>query len=174
MVSKTDAHGRSVTYTTKWYDDGSLAEISGSDGSKIVYLNSDECFKKIMYYKGNTVVKTDSYDDHYRLVKSSLTGNQTLTYGYNPQGDVSSMTKMHGTETVEENTFEYDYEENTGTGRHWTTKTQYNENNKVVKTTVRHFYQTTNRVQSDTRQYYEIDWNFEEAPVIVKDKNKLM
>ncbi len=171
MVSKTDARGRTVNYQTKWNDDGSLAEIKGSDGSRIVYMDSEECFKKVLHYKGNSVVKTDCFDSHYRLVKSILSGNQTVEYWYNPQGDVSSMTKMHGTDIVEENTFEYDYEENTETGRHWVSKTQFNSNNKVVQTRVRHFYQTINRVQSDARQYFEIDWNFENEPTAVSDKD---
>ena len=170
LIYKTDAHGRNVNYTTKWNDDGSLAEIKGSDGSRIEYLDSEECFKKILHYKGNSLVKTDCFDSNYRLVKSILPGNQTVEYWYNPQGDVSAMNKMHGDNIVEESTFEYDYEENAETGRHWVSKSQYNENNKLVLTRVRHFYQTTNRLQADVRQRYEIDWNFENEPVAVRDK----
>ena len=168
LVSKTDSRGKSVYYTTKWDDYGSLAEIKGSDNSRIVYLDDMEFYKKIMYYKGPTLVKTDCYDNNYRLVKTVLPSNVYIQYSYNPQGDVTSMMKIHGESMVEENTFDYDYEENAQTGRHWVTKSQYNET-KSVLTKVRHFYQTTSRVQSDIRLKYEIDWNFESEPTIVKN-----
>ena len=172
MVSKTDARGKMVSYSTKWNDDGSLAEIKGSDGSRMVYLYSEEYFKKIVHYKGNSVVKTDCFDSNFRLVKTILTGNVTVDYWYNPQGDVSSMTKMRGEDVLEENTYEYDYEENSETGRHWTSKSQFNDNNKLLQTKVRHFYQTTYRLQSNSNPHFEIDWNFEDDPVIVNDKNQ--
>lgn len=173
MISKTDAHGRAVGYMTKWNDDGTLAEIKGSDGSRIVYPYSEEYFKQIIYYKGNSVVKTDCYDSNYRLVKTILPGNQSIEYWYNPQGDVSSMTKMKGSEVVETSTYEYEYEENPEMGRRWITKTQYNDNNKLVQTKVRHFYQMTNRVQSDVRPHYELDWNFENEPSLVNMPNNM-
>lgn len=171
MLSKTDAKGRTVTYATRWNYDGSLSEIIGSDGSRMVYHDSDEYMKKIMHYKGKSLVKTDYFDGNYRLVKSLLPGNQEVGYGYNPQGDVSSMTKMQGTDVKEQNSYEYEYEENPETGRHWITRTQYNGSNKIVQTKVRHFYQTIYRIQSDGRQQYKIDWNFESEPEVVKGED---
>lgn len=170
LVSKTDTHGKMINYTTKWNDDGTLSEVKGSDGSRIVYLDSEEYLKKIMYYKGTTVIKTDCYDKNYRLVKTLLPNNVTVDYNYNPQGDVTAMMKMKGIEVAEESTYGYDYEENIETGRHWVSKSQFNDS-KLVQSKVRHFYQTTYRVQADLRQYFEIDWNFENEPTIVNEKD---
>lgn len=170
LISKTDTHGKMVSYTTKWNDNGSLAEVKGSDGSRVVYLDSEEYWKKIMYYKGTGLIRTDCYDNKYRLVKSLLPNNVTIEYGYNPQGDVTSMMRIRGTEVIEECTYEYDYYENPETGRHWSTMSQFKDA-KLMLTKVRHFYQTVNRVQSDSRQHYEIDWNFENEPVIVSEKD---
>jgi len=73
---------------------------------------------------------------------------------------------MQGMDISEMYTYDYEYEENANTGRHWTTRTQYNGSNTVM-TRVRHFYQTTSRVQSDELLKYEIDWNFDNEPAIV-------
>ena len=172
LTNKTDSHGKLVSYITKWNDDGSLAEIRGSDNSRIVYLDSEEFYKKITHYKGSSVIKTDCYDDKYRLVKTILPNNVTIEYGYNPQGDVISMMKIQGTNVTDQSSFDYDYEENVETGRHWVTKTQFDDT-RVLQTKVRHFYQTTARLQSDNRIKYEIDWNFDKEPTIVTDKNLL-
>jgi YD repeat-containing protein len=172
LTNKTDSHGKLVSYITKWNDDGSLAEIRGSDNSRIVYLDSEEFYKKITHYKGSSVIKTDCYDDKYRLVKTILPNNVTIEYGYNPQGDVISMMKIQGTNVTDQSSFDYDYEENVETGRHWVTKTQFDDT-RILQTKVRHFYQTTARLQSDNRIKYEIDWNFDKEPTIVTDKNLL-
>lgn len=158
LDSKTDANGKTVTYTTSWGFMGALAEIKGSDGSRINYGYSDDFYKKITYYNGNTLVKTDYYDSNYRLIKSVRPGNVTIEYERNNMGDVVSMTKKRGSTTLEETTYQYEYGTK-GDAKNLPIRiSQYNNGNYVLAKD-RTFYQITDRVLLSGDNGKTIDWH---------------
>lgn len=156
LLSKTDASGKTITYTTQWDIGGSLREIRGSDGSRYVY--SMDYYNQISYYKGSTFVKTDNYDSRYRLIESKRSGGIVIEYEYNQEGDVISMTKKRGNTALEETTYEYSYSSGAGASRQWTTMWQYN-NGSLVVIKHRQFNDTVDRVQSVNHRTYKIDWS---------------
>lgn len=158
LDSKTDINDKMVTYTTSWGFMGALAEIKGSDGSRISYGYSDDYFKKLTYYKGNTLIKTDYYDSDYRLVKSVRPGNVTIEYERNEKGDVVSMAKKRGSMVMEETTYQYEYGTK-GDAKNLPLRIfQYNNGNFVLVKD-RSFYQTTDRVLCTGNGGIAINWH---------------
>ena len=153
MASKTDEKGNTVSYSTKWNEKGEISEIKGSDGSRIVYTDDPEHWKKASYYKGSNLVKTDYLGFRYRLEKSQRNGGITIVYEYNSEGDVKSIHKQRGNTIMETTTYEYSYDTDAKAGRLWNTMWQYNNGNQLL-TKRRRFTQTTHRVRSDTVNSY--------------------
>ncbi|MDY6300982.1 MAG: hypothetical protein SPL96_03705 [Bacteroidales bacterium] len=157
LVSKTDAHGKTVTYTTQWDYDGALKEIKGSDGTRYVF-SYDGYYTTVSYYKGSSLVKKDSYDKDYCLVESARSGGIVLKYEHNSYGDVITMAKTRGGVSLEETTYDYYYTSATAGSHQWTEVSQYN-NGSFVVTRSRSYYNTNDRVQSTSRKSYSIDWH---------------
>lgn len=157
LVSKTDAQGKTVTYTTQWDYDGALKEIKGSDGSRYVY-SYDGYYPMVLYYKGSSLVKKDSYDSNYCLVESVRSGNIVLKYEHNNYGDVIKMTKTRGGVALEETTYDHYYTSGAGNSHQWTGMSQYNNGSFVVSKS-RSYYNTIDRVQSSSRKSYSVNWH---------------
>lgn len=157
LISKNDAQGKTVTYTTQWGYDGLLKEIKGSDGSRYVY-SYDGYYPTVSYYNGSSLVKRDSYDREYCLVESVRSGNIVLKYEHNNYGDVITMTKTRGGVSLEETTYDYYYTSGAGNSHQWTGVSQYNNGSFVVSKS-RSFYNTIDRVQSTSRKTYSVDWH---------------
>ena len=153
IASKTDEGGNSISYSTKWNESGEISEIKGSDGSRIVYTDDPEYWKKASYYKGSNLVKTDYFGFRYRLEKSQRSGGITIVYEYNSDGDVKSMHKQRGSTIMETTTYEYSYDTDARAGRLWSTLWQYNNGNLLLMKH-RRFTQTTNRVRSNAMNSY--------------------
>ncbi len=129
LVKKTDNNrGRTVTYTTKYNDDGALSEISGSDGSKIRYSYNGYQLSKVTYLQGAATERTDYYDSRNLVEKSVRSGN-TIVYEYNNQGDAISMKKMKGSTVMSTSIYEYEYPNN---GILWQRMSQYNDGNYLL------------------------------------------
>lgn len=155
LLSKTDALGNTVKYTMEMNPDGSLKEIKGSDGSRVVYSN--DYYQQLTYYKGASFIKKDCYDSKYRLIESSRSGNIVIEYKYNQEGDVISISKRRGNAILEETTFEYEYADAAGASKQWIRMWQYN-NGSYVLSKSREYYKTIDRVQSNSHRTYKIDW----------------
>jgi TonB family protein len=124
LISKTDNKGNITKYSTTFDANGLLAEMSSSNGEKVVYSFNDNQLNKITHYNKSGVVKTDYYDSHLQLEKSVRNG-VTIVYKYNSEGDVVSMSKMKGNTVMESTTYDYEY----STEGLWTNMVQNNNGN---------------------------------------------
>lgn len=155
IMSKSDGNGYVVNYSTKWNEKGEIVEIKGSDGTRIIFSDDAEYWKKVTHYKGSSVMKTDYYGSRFRLEKSQRNGGIVIAYETNSDGDVKTMHKQRGNTIMETTTYEYNYEVKAGDGRVWSTMWQYNNGSQVL-TKHRRFSQTVNRVQSDSMRSYNL------------------
>ena len=89
LISKTDAHGKVVKYSTKWNEVGDMLEVAGSDGSMIGYARDYDYVKRVIHFNGRKPVKTDYYDNSF-MIDKSVAGNTNLSYYYNSDGDIAA------------------------------------------------------------------------------------
>ena len=157
LLSKTQKNGHVVKYVTKWNDEGDLLEVAGSDGSVMAYSRDFDYLKKVVQYNGKTPVRTDYYDVDFRIGKSVRSGNITVTYRYNSEGDLEAFFKKRGKAVTDSTTYEFGYVEHDGIGKLWQWRNQYNNDKKEV-TKYRKFNKTIDKVTCDTYNVYEVDW----------------
>jgi len=163
LQSKVMASGKVVSYSSKWNEQGDIVEVAGSDGSIQGYSRDYEYLKKVMQFKGRTVTRTDYYDQEFKLDKSVLSGNMTMSYHYNLDGDRTAVYKRRGKSVVDSTTYQYGYVDRGTTGRLWEWKNQSN-NGKLQPTRYRQFDRTFDKIHCDAYSAYTIDWYDEPQP----------
>ena len=156
LLSKTDASGRVVNYVTKWNEVGDILELAGSDGSIITYSRDYDYLKRISRQKGRTVLSTDYYDHDYNLDKT-VTGNKTVSYQYNSEGDRTLSYSEHPKTATDTTTWQYGYVASGTSGRLWKWKTQ--QSGKQQKTSYRQFDKTIDKASYVSPVAGKIDWS---------------
>ena len=157
LLSKTTASGKVVTYVTKWNELGEILEVAGNDGSIINYARDIDYMKRVMHYKGRSVVRTDYYDNEFKLDKSVLSGNMTLSYEYNLDGDRMAVFKHRGKAVTDSTIYEYGYTDQGAGGRIWKRKNQSN-NGTMQPTRYRQYRKTIDKIFGNSYNAYAIDW----------------
>lgn len=158
LVSKTDANGRVVNYTTKWNEVGDILEVAGSDGSIIGYARDYDYLKRVLHFKGRSVVRTDYYDSDFKIDKSVLSGNMTQSYQYNLEGDMTHIIKKRGnTAVVDSTVYDYGYVDGGTSGMQWQWRTT-SVNGRAPQTRYRYFDRTIDKTCSGEYDAYVIDW----------------
>ena len=160
LLSKVDAKGNTVSYATKWNEYGDILEIAGSDGTTYGYTSDYEYMKRVARYNGRKPIRTDYYNNNFRIDKSVLAGNVNLVYRYNDDGDVAAIYKKKGRNRQDSTTYEYDYlDRNDMAGRTWFKKMRY-DNGKYQTTIYRSDSNNGERVASYTNSDSSmIDWS---------------
>ena len=160
LLSKVDAKGNTVTYTTKWNEFGDILEIAGSDGTTYGYTSDYEYMKRVARYNGRKPIRTDYYNNNFRIDKAVLAGNVNLVYRYNDDGDVAAIYKKKGKNRQDSTTYEYDYlDRNDMAGRTWFKKMRY-DNGKYQTTIYRSDGRNGERVACNTNSDSTIiDWS---------------
>lgn len=167
LKSKVDAKGNTVNYSTKWNEYGDILEIAGSDGTTYGYSSDYEYLKRVVRYNGRKPVRTDLYNNDFRIDKSVLSGNVNLVYRYNQDGDVVAIYKKKSRNGQDSTTYEYDYlDRNDIAGRVWLQKTRY-DNGKKQSTIYRNDSKNGERVACNANiDSTVIDWS---APAQLAD-----
>jgi formylglycine-generating enzyme required for sulfatase activity len=171
LLSKVDAKGNTVSYATKWNEYGDILEIAGSDGTTYGYTSDYEYMKRVARYNGRKPIRTDYYNNNFRIDKSVLAGNVNLVYRYNDDGDVAAIYKKKGKNRQDSTTYEYDYlDRNDMAGRTWFKKMRY-DNGKYQTTIYRNDGRNGERVACNTHSDSTvIDWS---APPLLADTVEL-
>ena len=167
LKSKVDAKGNTVNYSTKWNEYGDILEIAGSDGTIYGYSSDYEYLKRVVRYNGRKPVRTDLYNNDFRIDKSVLSGNVNLVYRYNQDGDVAAIYKKKSRNGQDSTTYEYDYLDRYDmAGRVWLQKTRY-DNGKKQTTIYRNDSKNGERVACNANNDSTvIDWS---APAQLAD-----
>ena len=171
LLSKVDAKGNTVSYATKWNEYGDILEIAGSDGTTYGYTSDYEYMKRVARYNGRKPIRTDYYNNNFRIDKSVLAGNVNLVYRYNDDGDVAAIYKKKGRNRQDSTTYEYDYlDRNDMAGRTWFKKMRY-DNGKYQTSIYRSDSNNGERVACYTNSDSSmIDWS---APPHLADTMEL-
>ena len=159
LISKTDANGKVVKYTTKWNEVGDMLEVSGSDGSMIGYARDYDYLKRVTHFSGRKPVKTDYYDNSFMIDKSVM-GNTNLSYYYNSDGDLAAVYKTKGKNTTDSTIYEYRYSGNKKGNRLWTWR-QISNNGKAQTPRYRQFDKGGDKALCNGSIEYSIDWKEE-------------
>ena len=149
--------GGTITYTTTYNNDGALAEIVGSDGSKIRYTFDGCQLNKITYLRGNITERTDYYNSK-SLIEKSTRGGNTIVYEYNTMGDAICIKKIKGSAILSTSTYEYEYPD----GMPWQCMSQYNDGN----------YLLTKKRNYETSQTTEQKKSLSESKEQLSDNNR--
>lgn len=163
LNSKVSASGKVVNYVTKWNEEGDMLEIAGSDGTILGFARDYDYMKRVIHFKGRNPVRTDYYDNEFKLDKSVLSGNMTISYEYNLDGDREAAYKHKGKAVVDSTKYQYGYDANGSSGRLWNWRNQSN-NGKLQATRYRQYTTTIDKVFSDSYNAYTIDWK--DAPQV--------
>lgn len=160
LQSRVDANGKTTSYVTKWNEYGDILEIAGSDGLSYGYSNDYEHMRCVARYNGRKPVRTDYYNNDFRIDKSVLSGNVNLVYRYNDDGDVAGIYKKKGRHGQDSTTYEYDYLDRYDmAGRPWFKRMRY-DNGKYVTTISRSDGKNGERVTCNTSNDSTlIDWS---------------
>ena len=160
LQSKTDAKGNVINYVTKWNEYGDILEIAGSDGNTYGYTSDYEHMKCVARYNGRKPVRTDYYNNDFRIEKSVVSGSANLVYRYNDDGDVAAIYKKKGRSGQDSTTYEYDYVDRYDmAGRLWFKKMRY-DNGKYQTTIYRSDSKNGERVVCNTNNdSTKIDWS---------------
>ena len=157
LQSKASASGKVVNYVTKWNEEGDMLEVAGSDGSILGFARDYDYMKRVIHFKGRNPVRTDYYSNEFKLDKSVLSGNMTISYEYNLDGDRAAVYKRKGNAVVDSTTYQYGYDANGASGRLWNWKNQSN-NGKLQATRYRKYNNTIDKVFGNSYNAYSIDW----------------
>ena len=157
LQSKASASGKVVNYVTKWNEEGDMLEVAGSDGSILGFARDYDYMKRVIHFKGRNPVRTDYYSNEFKLDKSVLSGNMTISYEYNLDGDRAAVYKRKGNAVVDSTTYQYGYDANGTSGRLWNWKNQSN-NGKLQATRYRKYNNTIDKVFGNSYNAYSIDW----------------
>ena len=157
LQSKASASGKIVNYVTKWNEEGDMLEVAGSDGSILGFARDYDYMKRVIHFKGRNPVRTDYYSNEFKLDKSVLSGNMTISYEYNLDGDRAAVYKRKGNAVVDSTTYQYGYDANGTSGRLWNWKNQSN-NGKLQATRYRKYNNTIDKVFGNSYNAYSIDW----------------
>ena len=157
LQSKASASGKVVNYVTKWNEEGDMLEVAGSDGSILGFARDYDYMKRVIHFKGRNPVRTDYYSSEFKLDKSVLSGNMTISYEYNLDGDRAAVYKRKGNAVVDSTTYQYGYDANGTSGRLWNWKNQSN-NGKLQATRYRKYNNTIDKVFGNSYNAYSIDW----------------
>ena len=158
LQSKASASGKVVNYVTKWNEEGDMLEVAGSDGSILGYARDYDYMKRVIHFKGRSPVRTDYYNNDFKLDNSVLSGNISITYEYNLDGDRVAVYKRKGKAVVDSTIYQYGYDADGTSGRLWNWKNQSN-NGKLQATRYRKYSKAIDKVFSDSYNAYSIDWN---------------
>lgn len=157
LQSKASASGKIVNYVTKWNEEGDMLEVAGSDGSILGFARDYDYMKRVIHFKGRNPVRTDYYSNEFKLDKSVLSGNMTISYEYNLDGDRAAVYKRKGKAVVDSTTYQYGYDANGTSERLWNWKNQSN-NGKLQATRYRKYNNTIDKVFGNSYKAYLIDW----------------
>jgi len=157
LQSKASASGKVVNYVTKWNEEGDMLEVAGSDGSILGFARDYDYMKRVIHFKGRNPVRTDYYSNEFKLDKSVLSGNMTISYEYNLDGDRAAVYKRKGNAVVDSTNYQYGYDANGTSGRLWNWKNQSN-NGKLQATRYRKYNNTIDKVFGNSYKAYLIDW----------------
>ena len=163
LISKTDAHGKVVKYSTKWNEVGDMLEVAGSDGSMIGYARDYDYVKRVIHFNGRKPVKTDYYDNSF-MIDKSVAGNTNLSYYYNSDGDIAAVYRTKGKATTDSTTYEYGYSDHGHVNKLWSWKIVSN-NGKAQPARYRQFYKSINKTLNNGSHDYSIDWMTEPQQV---------
>ena len=160
LESRTDASGKVINYVTKWNEVGDILEVAGSDGSMIGYSRDYDYLKRVIHYNGRKVVKTDYYDDSFKIDKSVISSNVSVSYLYNRAGDLVAAYKRNGKTVTDSTIYKYGYADSGSVNQMWIWKVQTNNGN-VQPMRYRLFDTCRDKVVASTPRHYSVDWQLE-------------